>query len=75
MMGPEFGVADVCRYAVEVGAPEKKRPGKRSQKAEIFSLREDDDGWPSIQDAQNAAATLALFHLRVCYLLCMKGPD
>lgn len=49
------------RYSVEVGPSEKKGHRKQTRKPETFNLREDDDGWTTIQDAQNAVATLALF--------------
>ena len=37
-----------------------------------YAMHEEDDGWEAIQDAQNAAATFALYSVRPCpyNLLC-----
>lgn len=42
---------------VPAGGGGRRRAPARPQ---TFTLREEDDGWEAIQDAQNAAATLAL---------------
>ena len=53
----------VCRCWQEVpagGGGRKRAPARQR----AFALREEDDGWEAIQDAQNAAATLALHAVR-----------
>lgn len=61
-----------CRYAVTIdpgtnAAGVKKKGGKERSKLiasrRSFTLPEGDDGWARIEDAQNAAATLALLAL------------
>ena len=42
---------------VPAGGGGRRRAPARPQ---TYTLREEDDGWEAIQDAQNAAATLAL---------------
>ena len=64
---PNFSEHGRCRYSLEISEPEKKRPGKRKPQSRVFLLREEDDGWNSIQDAQNAVATLALFKVSLCW--------
>lgn len=46
---------------VPAGGGGRKRAPARPR---AFTLREEDDGWEAIQDAQNAAATLALLAAR-----------
>lgn len=54
------------RYSVTVELPVAKhvKKGKKAARQRTFSLREDDDGWESINDAQNAVAALVLFEAR-----------
>jgi ATP-dependent RNA helicase DHX29 len=55
------------RYSVSVDAGGGKVPRKRQQQVQqgprTFGLREAEDGWERIEEAQNAAATRALFEL------------
>ncbi|PRW58696.1 helicase domain-containing [Chlorella sorokiniana] len=55
------------RYSVAVeqgaGKGPKRRQQQQQQGPRTFGLREADDGWERIEDAQNAAATRALFEL------------
>ena len=62
----------VCRRSQEVpaGGGGRKRAPARPR---AFALREEDDGWEAIQDAQNAAATLALHAVRSLILLGFQG--
>ncbi|GAQ84373.1 helicase domain-containing protein [Klebsormidium nitens] len=51
------------RYSVRVERPGRGK-GKRANAGPLdVQLPADEDGWPSIGDAQNAAATLALYEL------------
>jgi hypothetical protein len=54
------------RYAVTLEVPASGGGRRRGgAQARAFALREEDDGWEAIQDAQNAAATLALHAVRL----------
>lgn len=48
---------------VDVG-PQRGVAKKKAAKQRCFVLWEDEDGWETIQDAQNAAATAALREVR-----------
>ena len=50
------------RYSVTI-APASKGSGKAAGRESTFRLVEDEDGWESIAEAQNAAATRALFEV------------
>jgi hypothetical protein len=51
------------RYSVELENLQQKG-GRNKQKGHTtFTLKEDDDGWVSISEAQNAAAALAIFEV------------
>ncbi len=63
-VGGQRGPTPGQRYSVTLEAPVLSGPrkkGARRPAPRSFSLREADDGWDTVQDAQNAAATLALF--------------
>ena len=42
------------------------KKAKAAARPRTYSLHEEEDGWEGIQDAQNAAATRALFQVRQC---------
>ena len=62
----------VARYSVTVDNAPQKGGGKRGKSVtqRTLALREDDDGWETIQDAQNAAATLALYQVLLSRSIC-----
>ena len=44
----------------------QQKGGRKKQRGHVtYSLKEADDGWETISDAQNAAATLALFKVHI----------
>ena len=45
---------------MEVEQQSQGKGGKRRSTRQVLSLRDADDGWETIQEAQNAVATLAL---------------
>ena len=65
----------IARYSVTVENAPQKGGGKRKKSVaqRTLALREDDDGWETIQDAQNAAATLALYQVCLNRSVC-KHP-
>ena len=48
------------RYSVEIEQQSQGGGHKKKKTRRVFSLRDADDGWETIQEAQNAVATLAL---------------
>ncbi len=56
------------RYSVSVAVPAGAHGGKKKQKLQqkTFQLGEPEDGWETINDAQNAVATRVLYE--VCLL-------
>eukprot|EP00884_Botryococcus_braunii_P002000 jgi/Botrbrau1/11800/Bobra.0224s0007.1 len=63
-VGGHRGPTPGQRYSVTLEAPVLSGPrkkGARRPAPRSFSLREADDGWDTVQDAQNAAAAFALF--------------
>ena len=57
------------RYAVTITPKPTKGPKKAAKQArpKTYALHDDEDGWSGIQDAQNAAATRALYEVREDY--------
>ena len=51
------------RYSVEAEQRAQGGGVKKKFARRIFSLRDSDDGWETIQEAQNAVATLALYEV------------
>ncbi len=54
------------RYSVTITPKPTKGPKKAARQArpKTYALHDDEDGWSGIQDAQNAAATRALYEVR-----------
>lgn len=64
--GGERGPVPGVRYSVTLEAPVQSGPrkkGARRPAPRTFTLREADDGWDTVQEAQNAAAARALFEV------------
>ena len=53
------------RYAVSVAVPREAKGGKKQRglQQKAFQLGEHEDGWETINDAQNAVATLVLYEV------------
>lgn len=51
---------DNARYSVEVEQAAQRVKSRKGSKRCTFRLKEDVDGWETIQEAQNAVATLAI---------------
>lgn len=61
--GYTLSCACKCRYSVELENLQQKVGRKKHKGRATYSLREEEDGWETISEAQNAAATLAIFEV------------
>ena len=52
----------------------QQKGGRKKQRGHVtYSLKEADDGWETISDAQNAAATLAMFKVQIALIYPPPG--